>query len=184
MKKWLKITLGVIGGIILFIIMDLICIFTIHRPIFAIKKENGTIYKGILYDTYICEEYSVPQIKVKGVKFICNVDTNKEQINEVAEISLGENAWINSLTKVNIEGTNDYFEITKKVKWEIPEHLEDTTISFSIPIPYTFVVNGVSYHGIYELNDASSSKVPDGLDYNLRVINLTKDGKIEVEVTK
>lgn len=107
-----------------------------------------------------------------------------ENINEVTEISLGERAWINSLTKINIKDTNDYFEITEKVKWEIPEHSEDTTISFSIPIPYTFVVNGVSYNGIYELNEASSSKVPDGLYYNLRVTNLTKDGKIQVEVTK
>ncbi len=97
---------------------------------------------------------------------------------------MGEKAWINSLTKINIKDTNDYFEITEKVKWEVPEYSEDTTISFAISIPYTFVVDGGSYSGIYELNDASWSKKPEGLDYNLRVVNLTKDGKIEIEVTK
>lgn len=107
-----------------------------------------------------------------------------ESINVVTEVSLGEWAWIDSLTKINIKDTNDYFEITEKVKWEVPEHSEDTTISFTIPVPYTFVVDGVSYSGIYELNDSSWSKEPEGLDYNLRVVNLTKDGKIEIEVTK
>lgn len=107
-----------------------------------------------------------------------------ENINEVTEINLGERAWINSLTKIKIKGTNDYFEITEKVKWEVPEHEEGTTISFAIPVPYTFVVDGVSYNGVYELNDAGWSKKDEGLDYNLKVVNLTKDGKIEIEVTK
>lgn len=107
-----------------------------------------------------------------------------ESINVVTEVSLGEQAWINSLTKINIKDTNDYFEITEKVKWEVPEHSEHTTISFAIAIPYTFVVNDVSYNGVYQLNDSGRSKKIEGLDYNLRVVNLTKDGKIKIEVTK
>lgn len=107
-----------------------------------------------------------------------------ENIKEVTEISLGEEAWINSYTKIKIKDTNDYFEITEKVKWEVPEHPEGTTISFSIPVPYTFVVNGVSYNGIYELNESDGNKKAEGLEYNLSVVNLTKDGKIKVEVTK
>lgn len=79
MKKWMKITLGVIGGIVLLLIIDLGCIFTINRPLFAIKKDNGSVYKGILYDTYNCAEYSVPQIKAKGTKFICHNAPQKEQ---------------------------------------------------------------------------------------------------------
>lgn len=100
------------------------------------------------------------------------------------EISLGEEAWIKSLTKINIKDTNDYFEITEKVKWEIPEHAEGETISFAIPIPYTFVVDGVSYNGVYELGDSAWSKKADGLDYNLKVIDLTEDGEIKIKVTK
>lgn len=86
MKKRLKVFLTIIGILVLLFIIDLVCIFTIDRPIFAIKKDNGTAYKGIFYDTYNCEEYSVPQIKAKGTKFSCKeklkvkeiVDTTKE----------------------------------------------------------------------------------------------------------
>ena len=84
MKKWLKITLGVVGGIIILFAIDLICIFTINRPLFAIKEDNGDsvnlIYRGLFYDTYNCHEFSVPQIKVKGAKYTCVVLEFDEQI--------------------------------------------------------------------------------------------------------
>ena len=83
MKKWLKITLGVVGGIILLFAIDLICIFTINRPLLAVKKDN--VYRGLLYDTYICSEYTVPQIKTKGAKFTCAViefDEGKDNSEE------------------------------------------------------------------------------------------------------
>ena len=70
MKKSLKIFLIYIGIIILLFIIDLICIFTINRPILAIKDGNN-VYKGIFYNTYNCAEYAVPQIKSKGTKFVC-----------------------------------------------------------------------------------------------------------------
>lgn len=70
MKKSIKISLIVIGIIVLCFIIDLICIFTINRPLFAIKEDNGDsvnlIYRGLFYDTYNCHEFSAPQIKVKG----------------------------------------------------------------------------------------------------------------------
>lgn len=148
------------------------------------RDENNEIYSFIMNNRYFPitlgqglfgfeEEYREKYEKQET-----------ENSNEVTQINLGEKAWINSLTKITIENTNDYFEITEKVKWEIPEHSEDTTISFSIPVPYTFVVEGISYHGVYELNDSVWSTKDEGLVYNLKVTNLTKDGKIEVEVTK
>ena len=77
MKKWLKIAIGIVVGIILLFVVDLICIFTINRPLFAIKEDNGDsvhlIYRGLFYDTYNCHEFSTPQIKVKGAKFTCAV---------------------------------------------------------------------------------------------------------------
>lgn len=76
MKKWIKYILLVIS--IIFII-DLVCIFTIHRPLLAQAEDYGSyaIYKGIFYNTYNCEEYSVPQIKFKWEKFNCaNVKIN------------------------------------------------------------------------------------------------------------
>lgn len=82
MKKSLKIILIIIVIIILGFIIDFICIFTINRPIFAIKDDN--VYKGVFYNTYNCAEYAVPQIKSKGTKFACT--EIKFQIGKVIEI--------------------------------------------------------------------------------------------------
>lgn len=84
MKKSLKIILGIIGGIILLFMVDLLCIFIIKRPIFAIKKDNGTVFKGLLYDTYNCQEYALPQIKAKGTKFVC-LDSHRGKIKEIVD---------------------------------------------------------------------------------------------------
>ena len=45
MNKYLKISLIVIISIFLLVVVDLTCIFTINRPIIAIKKDN--VYYGI-----------------------------------------------------------------------------------------------------------------------------------------
>lgn len=72
MKKHLKIILVFIFVIILSILIDLVCIFTISKPIFAIQTNKDIqVYKGLFFDTYNCLEYSIPQIKRKGVKFSC-----------------------------------------------------------------------------------------------------------------
>ena len=95
MKKWMKFIIGVISVIILLLVIDLVCIFTINKPLFAIKQGNGDVYKGLLYDTYICHEYTIPQIKVKGTKFTCsyvNITENKESIYTTTEI---ENVSVN-----------------------------------------------------------------------------------------
>ena len=88
MKKWLKITLGVIGGIVLLLVVDLVCIFTILRPLFAIKEDNGDsvniVYRGLLYDTLYCHEYSTPQVKSKGTKISCAVE--RVDVGEVVSI--------------------------------------------------------------------------------------------------
>ena len=88
MKAWIKITLGVIGLFVLLIVIDLVCIFTIHRPLFAIRSENygsiNEVYYGVLYNTYNCQEYSIPQIKSKWNKFNCAV--GKENVGKVIEI--------------------------------------------------------------------------------------------------
>lgn len=71
MNKYLKILLIIISFIILLVVIDLVCIFTINRPIIAIKKDN--VYYGVFYDSYDCMEYSVLQIKPKNSKFSCAV---------------------------------------------------------------------------------------------------------------
>lgn len=88
MKKWVKIILYIIGIIVLIFVIDLICIFTINRPLFAIRTDNddsiNIVYRGLFYDTYDCAEYSVPQIKSKGLKFSCAID--RTDIGMVKEI--------------------------------------------------------------------------------------------------
>lgn len=74
MNKFIKGFLIIIGIVILSIIIDLVCIFTINRPIFAIKDDCDclySVYRGVFYDTYNCPEYSMVQIKSKSTKFSC-----------------------------------------------------------------------------------------------------------------
>lgn len=88
MKKWLKILVVVISVTVLCLGIDLICIFTINKPLFAIPiyydGSTTKVYKGILYDTYDCAQYSIPQIKAKWTKFSCAVD--RQEIGKVVDI--------------------------------------------------------------------------------------------------
>ena len=87
MKKFIKIFLIIISIIILSIVIDLVCIFTINRPIFAIKDDCDclySVYRGLFYDTYNCPEYSAVQIKAKGTKFSCSI--SRVDIGSVVEI--------------------------------------------------------------------------------------------------
>lgn len=75
MKKNIKLILGVISIVVLLFTIDIICIFIINRPLLAIKtKNNGSvdnIYKGLIYDTYFCNNYSTTHITYKGSNFTC-----------------------------------------------------------------------------------------------------------------
>lgn len=90
MKKWVKIILGVIGILVLLFIIDIVCIFTINRPLFAIRSENNgsniEVYKGLFYNTYNCAEYSTPQIKSKFEKFNCaEIKVNTGKVIEIKD---------------------------------------------------------------------------------------------------
>lgn len=88
MKKYLKIIFGIIGLIVLLFVIDIVCIFTINRPLFAIQNDGGNVYRGIFYDTYNCMEYSTPQIKAKGTKFTCsNVKLNVGKVVSIKDTS-------------------------------------------------------------------------------------------------
>ncbi len=65
MNKYLKIILIIISSIVLLVVVDLTCIFTINIPIIAIKKGNA------YYGLYDCMEYSILQIKLKGAEYYC-----------------------------------------------------------------------------------------------------------------
>lgn len=71
MKKWIKVLLGFFGFVIVLTIIDIINIYTNFKPIFAIKSDYS-VYRGLFYDTYVCPEYTVPVIKIKGSKYACS----------------------------------------------------------------------------------------------------------------
>lgn len=102
----------------------------------------------------------------------------------VSQITLNSEQYVSSLEKIKIGNTNDYFVITENVKWEVSDHESGLTVSFSIAIPYTITVDGVDYNGVYELNDASWSTDDGNPKYDFKITNLTKDGEIEVLVTR
>lgn len=87
MKKWLKITLIIAGVFIICVVLDVVSIYTMNKPVFAIKYDcdcADQVYHGLLYDTYNCHEYSAPQIKAKWVKYTCSgfqIKTNEKDGN-------------------------------------------------------------------------------------------------------
>ena len=108
----------------------------------------------------------------------------KYSIKTVEKIELGRKQYINQLEKININDTSDYIIITKKVKWEMPEYEEGTTINFSIAVPYTIIVDGKDYEGIYQLGDSEGNIKDNNPKYEFTITNLTKEGDIEVLIEK
>lgn len=78
MKKKSKTILILIISLIFIFVLDIICIYIIKRPLLAIKEDNGDsvncVYRGILYDTLYCHEYSTPMIRRKGTKISCSIN--------------------------------------------------------------------------------------------------------------
>ena len=52
MSKKKKVVIGIICIIVILFVIDLISIYTIGRPLIAIKKGNEKMYAGILYDVF------------------------------------------------------------------------------------------------------------------------------------
>ena len=110
-------------------------------------------------------------------------ENNSNKITTVSELEINTKQFINQLEKIKIKGTDDTIMITERVKWEVPDYGEGVTVSFSVPIPYTFNIDGKDYNGIYELNDAAWSTPDNNPKYNFVVTNLTQNGDIEVLIT-
>jgi hypothetical protein len=106
-----------------------------------------------------------------------------KKIKTVSNIKLDKEQYIEQLVPVTINGTEDTIIITRSVKWEVPEHEDGETVSFSIAIPYAIYVDGIKYSGVYELNAADWSEEDNNPKYTFKVINLTKDGDISVYIS-
>ena len=66
MKKIITIIISVL---VLFVVIDLVSIFTRNKAIFAIKDDS--VYYGLFYNTYNCDEYPMAQIRFKWSDFGC-----------------------------------------------------------------------------------------------------------------
>lgn len=141
MKKHWKMVLGSIGILILFIVIDFVCIFTINKPLFAIREDNGDSvnlkYKGLLYDTYICHDNGT-KIMFKGKKFNCGyVIENKETTYIISQIdNVSTDIFDISLTgaTMKIKDTNikpyvygEWYKIEKEIdgKWYEMDTIDD-----------------------------------------------------------
>ena len=117
--------------------------------------------------------------------FITGCDKKEEkEIKTVSSIKLNKEQYIKQLKEIKINNTKDTLKITKKVKWKVPKEADgNTTVSFSIAIPYIIKVDGKEYKGTYQLNNYETSK-DDNPKYNFKIVNLTKNGDISVYITK
>jgi len=117
----------------------------------------------------------------------CGKKENKNDNNNlklVSNIELGKKQYIEQLKKISINGTDDYLIITEKRKWEVPEHEDGTTVSFTITIPYTLHVNGEDYSAEYYLGDYQQQTKDNNPKYDLIITNLTSNYETEVLIKK
>lgn len=160
MKKFIKICLIIIGIIILSVIIDLICIFTINRPLFAIKDDCDclySIYKGIFYDTYNCPEYSVPQIKTKGTKFSCaNIRIDIGNVVEIMDTTkeIKDFACAEALEEFYSDNNYAYYWSCIKDKYMIVRYESgfEETISSALKNS-TIVISDLDRYGIDYIKD-------------------------------
>lgn len=109
--------------------------------------------------------------------------TNAIDIEVASKITIGQETQINQLEQVPIGDSDDYLVINEKVKWEVPEHEEGTTVSFSIAVPYTIHVDGVDYDGTYYLGDTENEdKLDKNPKYDFSIVNLGTNYETKVLV--
>ena len=130
--------------------------------------------------------YIIIAIVLLSVMTGCNKkeEKPKDKIETVSNIELGKKQYIEQLKKIPIDGTDDYLFISKKVKWEVPDHGKDTTVSFTIMIPYILHVDGEDYNGIYYLASYETEAEDLNPKYIIEITNLTSNYETEVLITK
>ena len=118
--------------------------------------------------------------------FTCSLFTKAGSSPEkpTTKVKLGEKQYIEQQKRIKIENTDDYFIITEKVKWEVPEYEPGSTVSFAIDVPYTMHVDGKDYNGHYMLNNYTERTMDQNPKYKFAISNLTKNYETQVIITK
>lgn len=202
MKKSLKIFLGVVGVIILIGILDLVFIFMVGRPILAVKSSEKNVYKGIFFDTYYCEEYSLPQIRGKKTKFQCYSSIKKVQDENSTHSFYGkvvdvkstyiivmpnedeEESKTSDKFQVNLESSDAIYEIGTNVKVtyvggileSYPAKVNTTKIELAKIKDFKLIYKE-SEKGKKQITD---KKTNEKYDYNVYVYN----GSMEIKINK
>jgi len=143
MKKLLKVILGIIGLILIYVVIDLISIYTRSKPVFSIKGNVSNMYVGLFYDTYNCPEYSIPQIKFKGTKFACSEPIHVETITEKI-VMINETLYYNTGNLSTVDGRCGNMDgmITSTVsKDEVPEVNDQS--NFGTGYGYQYINNTI-----------------------------------------
>lgn len=125
MKKILNNIIGIIVILIILVGLDIYSIYNFSKPIFIISEEVDNlnkVYRGIFYDAYNCAEYSMIQIKLKGVKYSCPSKDIKDMddVEKIAKLTLVgdllfEQPYYNAINngedkKLYFNKVKDYFE--------------------------------------------------------------------------
>ncbi len=142
------------------------------------EGETKIIFKALYW-----EDKSVSAYKVYNVKVDKSLNIEYEYYESVDDITLGKENWIVQKNRYYIND-NDYFEITDRVVWEVPEECDgNTTCSFDINVPYIFYVDGQEYEGNYTLGDFARA---DDINpkFDLDIVNLTVEGFTKVKITE
>ena len=73
MRKILRNLSIIITILIILTGIDIYSLFTKGETIFPVKEEmmgDSKVIKSLLYDAYFCEEFTLPQVKIKGTKYL------------------------------------------------------------------------------------------------------------------
>ena len=88
MKRLYKLMIIIVVVIFLLFTIDLVFVFTINRPLLAVKGSDNYTYKGLFFDTYNCPEYPMVQIKMKGAKLRCSdISFVESKVIEIVDTS-------------------------------------------------------------------------------------------------
>ena len=185
LQKIFKIISITILILILCIVIDLFCIFTFNRPIFAIKREcnkcNDKYYLGIFYDTYYCVSNSSPTIKAKTSKYNCpsvNLDERflitvdysdkKDKINSHVINSQSENLYF-----IHYYGIESISIMIKGENYELIFAIENNLITIND------IISELRLIGIYKEGGSKMfTSVPNGYNSDIYNYNILKCNKI------
>lgn len=122
MKKIINSLIGIVFISIILIGIDFYSIYKDNKPVFVIKEEIdglNKVYRGILYDTFNCIQYSSMQIKLKNTKYSCprtekNTDENDKKIAKLTFVGdlLFEQPYYDAIS--NGEDKDKYFNRVKE----------------------------------------------------------------------